>query len=71
MKGTNVRQAAWIAVSGQRWKAIKDSDGRVTFQSAVGTALDIYGGKFVAGANIDAWTLNNSNAQKWRLVKVS
>ena len=71
VKGTNVRQAAWIAVSGQRWKAIKDSDGRVTFQSAVGTALDIYGGKFVAGANIDAWTLNNSNAQKWRLVKVS
>lgn len=71
VKGTNVRQAEWIAVSGQRWKITKDADGRVTMQSAVGTALDIYGGRIVAGTNIDAWTLNNSNAQRWRLVKVS
>jgi hypothetical protein len=69
--GANVRQATWMATNGQRWKVVKNSDGSVTLQSALGTALDVYAGSMTPNANVDSWAVNKTTAQKWKLVKVS
>ena len=69
--GANVRQATWMATAGQRWKVVKNSDGSITLQSALGTALDIYAGSMTPNANVDSWAVNKTTAQKWKLVKVS
>lgn len=69
--GTNVRQAAWKASSGQRWKIVQQSDGSVQLRSALGTALDIYAGTIKAKTNVDSWAVNSTAAQKWKLVKIS
>ena len=69
--GANVRQATWMATAGQRWKVVKNSDGSVTLQSALGTALDVYAGSMTPNANVDSWAVNKTTAQKWKLVKVS
>lgn len=65
--GTNVRQAEWRNTPGQKWKITKTKDGSYTFKSALGTALDVYGGRMVSKANIDSWSANGTNAQKWKL----
>ena len=69
--GANVRQATWMATAGQRFKVVKNSDGSITLQSALGTALDIYAGSLTPNANVDSWAVNKTTAQKWKLVKVS
>ena len=42
-----------------------------TIRTAVGTkfVLDVYNGSMVNGGNVQIYTENNTNAQKWRLVK--
>jgi hypothetical protein len=60
-----------MATAGQRWKVVKNSDGSITLQSVLGTALDIYAGSMTPNANVDSWAVNKTTAQKWKLVKVS
>ena len=56
----------------QQWLAVYNSDGSYTFKSAASStfSLDITGEIMEDGTNIEMYTSNNTNAQKWILEKI-
>lgn len=69
---TNVWQYAYNDTYAQKWIARKNSDGSLTFVSALDKdyVLDIYGGKIQNEGNIHIYRDNGTNAQKFKLTQV-
>ena len=69
--GANVQ--IWQADNaiGHLWKMTSAGSGSYYFESYLGTCLDLSGGNTANGTNIDAYTCNQSGAQKWKLVATS
>lgn len=70
LSGANVVLGSNTNARGAKWIFIKNSNGTYAIRSALysNIALDIYGGKANAGTNIETWTANSSNAQKYAVV---
>lgn len=69
---TNVWQYAYNDTYAQKWIARKNSDGSLTFVSALDKnyVLDIYGGRIQNEGNIHIYRDNGTNAQKFKLTQV-
>lgn len=69
---TNVWQYAYNDTYAQKWIARKNSDGSLTFVSALDKdyVLDIYGGRIQNEGNIHIYRDNGTNAQKFKLTRV-
>lgn len=69
---TNVWQYAYNNTYAQKWIARKNSDGSLTFVSALDKdyVLDIYGGRIQNEGNIHIYRDNGTNAQKFKLTRV-
>lgn len=69
---TNVWQYAYNDTYAQKWIARKNSDGSLTFVSALDKdyVLDIYGGRIQNEENIHIYRDNGTNAQKFKLIRV-
>ena len=69
--GTNVCQYEASGGNNQKWLAIRNEDGSYTFVNChSGLALDLSGGGSpYNGQNIQCWSINTSNAQKWVMMK--
>lgn len=69
---TNVWQYAYNDTYAQKWIARKNSDGSLTFVSALDKdyVLDIYGGRIQNEENIHIYRDNGTNAQKFKLTRV-
>jgi hemolysin len=52
--------------AGQLW--FESSDGTIRVSKDRSKCLDIKGGKLANGTNIQIWTCNGSNAQKWNFI---
>jgi len=65
----NIHQYQWNGTKAQLWKMLKNSDGSVTFESALneGYALDLSGAIAKNGRNIYLYKKNGTAAQKWFL----
>lgn len=64
----NVKQAKWVTGGNQKWIIRLTNDGNYTLiNSLTGRVLDIAGGRMTNGTNIQTFTSNGSNAQKFRL----
>ena len=63
----NVQQNAANDNYGQKWIAIKNSDGSIELVSGENQnyCLDLYSSRTVNGNNVDIYGRNNSNAQRW------
>lgn len=68
--GTNVQQNTSNGKLSQKWIAIPNKDGSFSFFNAHnGLALDLSGGGApTMGQNIQCWTYNGANPQKWFIV---
>lgn len=50
----------------QTWRLTRASDGSYTIKNnATGKVLDVYAASRASGTNVDLYTSNNTNAQKW------
>lgn len=69
--GTNVCQYEASGGNNQKWLAIRNEDGSYTFVNChSGLALDLSGGGSpYNGQNIQCWSINSSDAQKWVMMK--
>ena len=67
--GTNVNIWACSGSSNQQWGAISDGGSIYEFepQHALGTRLDVAGGANTNGTQIDIYTKNSQNNQKWAI----
>lgn len=66
--GENVRQNAYNGSANQKWWLKKDGNNNYTLISvASGKVLDVSGGNAKNGTNIQQYTSNGSNAQKFAL----
>lgn len=69
VSGNNV--TLWTGLGdNSKWKFIKNNDGSYQIESKMNSnlVLDINGGKFENGTNVQVYTKNSSAAQKWVLV---
>ncbi len=64
--GTNV--VTWVVHTNQGgyWTLANASSGNYVFKSILGTCLDLSGGNAANSTNIQAYTCNSSDAQKWK-----
>ena len=64
---SDVRQYQLDGSRAQKWIAVRNADGTVSFLSAVNPylALDLSGGNAVNQQNIQLYSFNGSDAQKW------
>ena len=70
LPGANVRQNQYKGSAGQLWVAKDNGDGSFTFlNKRNGLALDIAGGKAVKTSNLQCYTANGGQAQKFKLTK--
>jgi len=76
--GANVQQWPWLGGDCQRWRlepvsanSIADGSYRLTPKNATGLALDVAGCSTSDGANVQVWTSNNANCQKWQLTETA
>ena len=69
---SNIQQYDVNNTYSQKWIAKKNTDGTLTFVSALdyNYVLDISGGKIVNTQNIQLYESNNSIAQKFKLTRV-
>ena len=69
--GTNVWQYKWNGTKAQLWKIAKNSDGTVTFKSAIDESmvLDVKGARLASGTNIQIYKSNGTKAQKFMLIQ--
>lgn len=70
-RGVNVEIGTGTGVSGQRWYVENTSDGYVTLKNGNGCMLDVCYGKADDGTNIQTYTANGENAQKFKIQKTS
>lgn len=68
--GNNVQTYAWSTGNGLRWSLTSAGSGYYYVKSYTGLCLDLAGGSVGNGKNIQAYTCNNSTAQKWKFVGV-
>lgn len=70
---SNVVQQSSSSSNNQRWYARIADGGGVTFENvgASGKVLDVLGGKTTNGTNVQIYSVNNSSAQAWKLIKTT
>ena len=76
--GTNVQLWDNNNTNAQKWHLTRmdgydsaTSGWRHSIKTISGTSLDVFGGIFTSGTNIQVWHNNNTNAQKFQLVHYS
>ena len=71
--GTNIQiyDLSSYDSAAQKWSFVSAGDGYYYIKSALGTCIDIRNGSASNNANVQTYTCNHSNAQKWKFVKVS
>lgn len=70
LPGASVRQNQFKGSAGQLWVAKDNGDGSFTFiNKRNGLALDIAGGKAAKTSNLQCYTANGGQAQKFKLTK--
>lgn len=58
-------------VPAQKWQFVEtDKVGVYTIRSALGTCMDLFSALASGGSAINSYDCNNSNAQKWKVLKV-
>ena len=62
-----VQQNRWNGSEGQLWSFIDAGDGYYYIKSKMGVYLDLVGANTSEGNYIQTYTLNKTNAQKWKL----
>ena len=67
----NVQLYKWNGSKAQNWFFEDTGDGYYYIRNLWGYYLDVYDGKNENGANVQTWTFNGTDAQKWRLVKAN
>lgn len=69
--GHNVIQYKGNGVKGQQWIMEDAGGGYVYIRNLYGYYLDVVNGVNANGTNVRVWGYNGSNAQKWKLIRVS
>ncbi|MBQ9646816.1 MAG: RICIN domain-containing protein [Oscillospiraceae bacterium] len=72
--GASVMQWPLVADDADKqWFAVRDADGYFTFvnRGNKNLCLDVSGAGTTAGTNIQVYTKNNTDAQKWKLTEVA
>lgn len=70
-RGANVVISKGTGDAGQKWYVTNTSDGYVTLKNGYGYMLDLYYGRNEDGTNIQVYTANGEDAQKFKLNKTS
>jgi len=65
--GANVITYEMNVNAGGYWSFSPYDDGYYEIKSILGTCLDVYGSTAANSTNVDAYTCNQTNAQKWKL----
>lgn len=68
--GTNVMQYTPDGTAVQNWHLQDAGDGAYYIVNTNGLYMDVNGGTIANGTNIQGWTGNKSNAQKWLFIAV-
>ncbi len=66
--GQNVEIGTGTGVNGQKWYLTNMSNGYVTFKNGLDYMLDVANGANVDGTNIQIYSVNGMDAQKFKLV---
>lgn len=69
--GQNVEIATGTGVQGQKWYLTNAGNGYITLKNGLGYMLDISGGINADGTNVQIYSENNMDAQKFKLVPTS
>ena len=69
--GVNVEIGTGSGVQGQRWYLSNQGDGYFTLKNGNGYMLDIQYGAKEDGVNIQTYSANGADAQKFKVVKTS
>ncbi len=69
--GQNVEIGTGSGVNGQKWYLTNIGDGYVTLKNGLGYMLDVANGANTDGANIQIYSANNMDAQKFKIVPTS
>ncbi len=69
--GANVEQGSGSGVSGQKWYLTNTGSGYFTLKNGTGYMLDVPYGENADGTNIQVWSNNNLDPQKFKLVASS
>ena len=69
--GANVEQGTGTGVSGQRWYLTNTGNGYFTLQNGTGYMLDIPYGENKDGTNVQLWSANGMDPQKFKAVASS
>jgi GH25 family lysozyme M1 (1,4-beta-N-acetylmuramidase) len=69
LSGTNVVLSTYISAGSQHWRPVPAGAGGsyLILENGNGKALDVSGGSKSAGANVQVYARNNTEAQRWRL----
>ena len=65
----NAQLGEWKGTNGQLWKFATAAGGTYYIKSKLGTTMELASGKTTAGTNIQMYTVNGSEAQRWVLDK--
>lgn len=68
--GTNVEIGTGSGVKGQKWYVTNSNDGYVTLKNGQGYMLDVQYGKNEDGTNIQTYSSNGADAQKFKIVSL-
>jgi hypothetical protein len=70
--GSNVVQASWINSETQKWRIAAAGNGFYNIISKTNNLyLDVDAGRIEAGSNVQVWTANGLDPEKWQLEIVS
>lgn len=69
--GQNVEIATGTGIQGQKWYLTNVGNGYVTLKNGLGYMLDISGGTNENGTNVQIYSANNMDAQKFKIVPTS
>ncbi len=69
--GQNVQINTGSGANGQKWYVKNSDNGYVTIKSATGYMLDVVNGQNTDGANINIWSANGYDPQKFKIVTSS
>lgn len=69
--GVNVEISAGTGVKGQKWYVTNTGDGYVTLKNGQGYMLDVQYGANDDGTNIQTYSANGADAQKFKIEKTS
>lgn len=69
--GVNVEIATGTGVAGQKWYLTNTGDGYITLKNRQGYMLDVIYGSKEDGVNIQTYSANNADAQKFKLANIA